>query len=266
MASCTANESSLVMTALGKSIFNYFFSTAMFESYSQPGKLYLKELYETCDACCMAFSSLLLSYDPKKDTLSWKMMQPEFKQFHLPKYISSLFEQDDESTDSPPTGRFAFIMQLYDYNQHMRNNPLPEKCFTWLDMVSNPNAGALLELNKRGLLNGRILTAAVAAMTYSCVSMYMACGDSPSQLDLPNFFIIILLHVVASIDKIHREVHLSLQDVRIALEYYMEPLDKQKHSLKMLLKLKERLVQEEDKDIGGEFTDSGEIQVREKRQ
>ena len=268
VASCTAHESSLVLTALGRSIFSYFLSTALFESYSQPGKIFLKELYDNCDACCMALSSLLLSYDSKTDTLSWKMMQPEFTQYHLPKYLKSLFEQDDEDTDSPPTGRFAFIMQLYDHTQPVRKNPLPDKCLTWLDMVSNLNSGALKELEKRGLLKGRILTAAIAAMMYSCVSIYMASGDSPSQLSSPNLFVILLLHVIASVDKIH-EVQMSLddqisfEDIRIALEYYIEPLNKEKRfPLKMLLKLKRRIIQEEEKNIEGEFTDSGEIQVR----
>ena len=257
LTACSANETSMVMTALGKSIFSYFLSTSLFESYSQPGALYLKELYGSCNDCCMAFSSLLLSYDPERDSLEWKMMQPELKQFHLPDYLKSLFNEDEEGTDSPPTGRFVFLLQLYDYNNGVKGNPVPEKCSTWLDMVSNPNKGALCELAKRGLLQGRIVTAAISAMTYSVASIYLASENTPSKLSSPNFFIILLLHVIASVDKI-RDIELSPKDVRIALDYYMEALARKKVSVKKLLKLNKRIVQNEE---GEEFTDSGEIQV-----
>ncbi len=260
MTACTANETSVVVSALGRSIFCYFLSTALFESYSQPGKLFLKELYETCDACCMAFSSLLLSYDPRHETLGWKMMQPELIQYNLPHFLKSLFDHEEESTDGAPVGRFAFLLSLYDYSIALPKNPIPQKCLTWLDMVSNPNCGALYELGRRNLLEGRILTAVVATMTYSVVSLYQASNDTSAKLSSPNIFIVMFLQVVASVNKI-REFEISHRDVIIALEYYLEALSKQKISSKALLKFRQRLLLEEQKIIGEEFTDSGEIQV-----
>ena len=262
LTSCTANESSMVVSALGKSIFNHFLTSSMLNSYSQIGKIYVKQLYEDSDACCMAFSALLLSYDSKHGLLKWSMMQPEWKQYYLPDYLRSLYAEEEslEETDSGAVGagRFEFILKLYNYEQKLKKNTVPAKCLQWLDTVSDPNKGPLLELEKREALWGRILTAAIASMMYSVASIFIACEDHDLKVNEPNIFIISLLHVVAAVDKIHQDLPLTSDDVRVALDYYIEALNKHKVSLKPLMKLRNKIVQQEE---GEEATDSCEVDV-----
>ena len=246
--SCTANEASLVVTALGQSIFNYFFCSNLFKSYAQPGKLPIKEIYENCDACCMAFSSLLLSYDSTEDVLKWRMMQPEFKYYQLTAFVQSFFDSE-EQTDAAAPGRFSFVLEYYDFTRHTKKRqPIEDKCLSWLQTASC-SEGALAELEKRELLNGPILSAAVASMMYSVASIFIAC-DQENVTD-PNIFIIAFIHVLAAIDNIHRDLEISRNDLKLGLEYYVDVLRKHKIPPGRLNKLYTKIVE------GEEGTDSG---------
>ena len=247
-ASCTANEASLVVTALGQSIFNYFFCSNLFKSYAQPGKLPIKEIYENCDACCMAFSSLLLSYVSREDVLTWRMMQPEFKYYQLTAFVQSYFDSEEEQTDSAAPGRFSFVLEYYDFSRHTKKiQPIEDKCLPWLQTAAS-SEGALAELEKRELLNGPILSAALASMMYSVASIFIAC-DQENITD-PNIFIIAFIHVLAAVDNIHRDFEISRNDLKLGLEYYVDVLRKHKIPPGRLNKLYTKIVGEEATDSG----------------
>ena len=267
--SCTANESSLVVNALDHSIFNYFLTSCLFNSNSQPGQLKIKTVYEDCNACCMAFSSLLLSYKAENDLLKWSMIQPEFKYFQLPRYLQSLYQEEREETDTGPPGRFQVVTEYYKFQKKgSRQQPpvLADKSLAWLETVSQPE-GALFELHNRRLLVGRLLSAAIASMMYSMASIFIACNQD-NIADI-NVFIVSFIHVIAAVDRVHQNLHLTRRDLMLALEYYFDALRRNKINagdLKSLYKCivndiaTEQLHAASSPEKGGqEFTSSGEM-------
>ena len=273
--SCTANESSLVVTSMGHSIFNYFLTSSLFNSYSQPGQLLIKAVYEDCDACCMAFSSLLVSYEARMGLLKWSMMQPEFKFFELPRYLQSLFQDEPEDTDggieetdAGPPGRFQFAIEYYKFPKRgskQRSPVLADKSLAWLEIASKPG-GALFELHDRHLVVGRLLSAAIASMMYSMASIFIACNQY--NITDTNVFIISFIHVIAAVDRVHKDIDLTRYDLKLALEYYCDPLRRHKIKHGELTGLYNRIVNDiateqlqaasSPENEGQEFTDSGE--------
>ena len=240
--SCTANETSLVVNALGHSIFNYFLTSCLFNSNSQPGQLKIKAAYEDCNACCVAFSSLLLSHKVENDLLKWTKIQPEFKYFQLSRYFQSLYQEEHEETDTGPPHRFQFVSEYYKFQKKgSREQPpdLADNSLVWLETVSQPG-GALFELHDRQFLVGQLLSAAIASMTYSMASIFIACNQD-NITDI-NVFIVSFLHVIAAVDRVHQNLELTRRDLRLALEYYCDALRRQEINVGELKSLYKRIV------------------------
>lgn len=253
ISSRTANESSLIVPALGMTYFSFFFSTL--NNHCDPGRIRVSDLYQSCNVCCMAFSSLILSYDQVTQTLRMNTTLPDYKQYQLPSYLRSLYgeQEDEESTDS---GRFHFLFKQYDSSQ----NPIdiPDKCLAWLDTISDLNSGLLCELKEKGLLQGKMIIAAIATMTYS-VALNMSClldnKLTPSRISSRNAFVITLLYVISTVEK-HQSVSITPSDVCMIIDYYIEALNVKKISTKDVRKLKS-LIQQTQQQSAIEETDSG---------
>ena len=228
LTSCTADESSLVVSAIGHSIFNYFLTRVMFGNPSvYSGCLPIKDVYEECNVCCQAFSSLLLSYSAREDMLKWKMQQPEMKYYQVNEFVNSLFS-DEEETDAEPN-RFHFAMKYYNFEKCvLKKRPIDDKIMAWMETTST----ALLELCTRGFLDGPLRGACVASMMYSIASLFLALKQP--DLAEPNVFLVAFIHVAATIDRIHQNLILSKKDLRVALEYYASVLNTHKVKYKDL--------------------------------
>ena len=240
--SCTENETSVVVNALGHSIFNYFLTSCLLNSNSQPGQLMIKAVYEDCNACCMAFSSLLLSHQTANDVLKWRMMQPEFTYFELSRYLPSLYQEEHEETDTGPPGRFQFVNEYYEFQKKgSKQQPpvLTDKALNWLATVSQ-EGGALFELHNRQLLVGQLLSAAIASMMYSMASIFIVCNQD--NKDDINVFIVSFYHVIAAVDRVHQNLELTRHDLRLALECYCDALRRQEINAGELRSLYKRIV------------------------
>lgn len=235
LTSCTAHESSLVITTLGHSIFNFALGTSLYNNTAvQHGRLAIKEVYESCEKCCIAMSSLLIGYDKNTKELKWKTMQPEFKGYQLNGFIQSLLEESDEQTDLG-VGRFEFALKYYHFkSKGGKSIVIPDKCQAWLEIVSQSN-GPLEELKGLELLNGSLLRSVVASMVYSMASFFVAC--QLPEISTSNAFIVAFLHVTAAVDSVHREVELTLEDILEGLQYYNHVLVKQGIKSKEIRKL-----------------------------
>lgn len=253
--SCTAFESSLVVTSLGHSIFNYFLSFSLFNSYdSQNGRLAIKNVFENCDLYCIAFSSLLVSYDSNLQLLKWNMMQPEFKYFQLTPYLQSLFEESDEEVDAGEPGRFAFALKYYNFAKKSIVI-IPDKCQGWLEVVSGTD-GPLATLVKADLLEGALLSAAIGSMMYSMASIFVACGQP--DISNRNVFMVAFIHVIAAIDRVLQGVAVTGRDMKLSIEYYFSVLEKHKIKSGELKKLYNSVCADVRKYEGEESIDSGE--------
>ena len=103
LTSCTADESSLVVSVIRHSVLNYFLTSVMLANPSvYSGCLPIQDVYKECNVCCQAFSSLLLSYSAQEDMLKWMMQQPEMKYYQVNEFINSLFSSTEEETDAQP--------------------------------------------------------------------------------------------------------------------------------------------------------------------
>lgn len=256
MSSRTANASSVIVPVLGMTFFSYFFSFLTLQKFAEPGKIHLCDLYECCNVYCMAFSSLILSYDPVSGTLSMDTRKPDYKQYHLPSYLQSLYGEppDEESTDS---GRFLMLCKHFNFSQ--KRIDIPDKCLAWLEVVSNSNDGPLYELNQMGVLHGPMITAAIAAMTYS-MALNMSCLDklSPSQISSRNAFIITFLHVTSALEKHVASVgDITCSDVRVVIDCYAKALGVHEISTKDIMRLKMLIQQTETMATVEETIDSG---------
>lgn len=257
ITSCSANESSLVISSLGHSIFNFFLTSIMFNSpLAQHGRLPLRDIFEECYQLCAALSSLLISYKPD-GTLKWGTMQPSLKYFELTAYVNSLFASDEmEAVDSAGPHRFQFVLSYYNLSFKPSKYPIHDKCHAWLETVAHPE-GPLSVLKSHNFLADKVLSAALYAMLYSVASILVACGQS--HVADPNLFIILFIHVCAYIDRIHTEFTPSLADLRIGIEYYYDTLRKNKIKSHALLSLYGKVVNDEATLQMSESTDSGEM-------
>lgn len=236
LTSCTAHESSLVVTTLGHSVFNYALGNSLYNNtIAQNGRLPIKEVYENCEKCCVALSSLLIAYDQKTKALKWKTMQPEFKGYRLNAFVQSLLDESDSDQTDLGIGRFEFILKYYQFkSKGGKSVVIPDKCQAWLEIVSQPT-GPLEELKALDLLDGNLLKSVVASMVYSMASFFVACNLP--EIATRNAFIVAFLHVTAAIDSVHRAVELSLHDMVEGLQYYSHVLTKHKIKSKELSKL-----------------------------
>jgi hypothetical protein len=263
LSACTAYQSSIVVTSLGHSTFNYFLSLCLFNSTdSQSGQLAIGDIYKECNACCIAFSSLLVSYDAKSKQLKWSAMQPVFKYFQLTAFIWSLFEESEDEIDAAETGRFQFVLDYY-FRHKKHSVVIPDTCQAWLEDVSGPG-GALQELHKRQLLEGRLLTATICSMICSMASIFIA-HKTPHISDR-NVFIVAFVHVLAAIDRVTKDLTVTKLDLKLGIEYYFHAL--QKHNifageLTLLHNVVKKSIKEEEEKLLGysESTDSGEDDI-----
>lgn len=258
LTSCTADEASLVVSAVGHSIFNFFLTSVMHSNPSvYSGFLPINDVYEECNTCCQAFSSLLLSYDSRQDVLKWKMQQPEMKYFQVNEFVDSMFSSGEEETDAAEPNRLQFVMKYYNFEKCvLKKKPIDDKIMAWLEITRT----ALLELCTRGFLdNLHIRSACIASMMYSVASLFLALKQP--ELAEPNVFLIAFIHVAATIDHVHQELSLSKKDLKVALEYYASVLGSHKVKYKDLNTLYRSIVKDivnEEMDIikGEEATDS----------
>lgn len=267
ISACTANESSLVLGPLGHSIFTYFLAEAIARLTSHPGQLPVCDIFKECQICSVALSSLLISYDPTSG-LSWSTMQPQMRVWDLKSVVMELMGEGPDQPDAVVLGRFNFAVQLYDKSKSIPS--LDDKTYAWFETLSDSN-GPLMELEKRHILEGRILDAALCSIMYSVASIEMACN--PANVGNPNLFLVAFMHAVATLDLMKHGVEFNENQFVQSWGFYRDVIIRNKVNDEGLRQLLYKLKRKEKGNVisgeknvisqpgggGEEFTDSDEV-------
>ena len=264
MASCTANEVSVIIGTLGNSIFCYFLAHSISTTHSSPGQFPIQRIFDKCKKLSIALSSLLLSYE-KTSGLHWRTMQPELTHSTLSETVLQFTGEgsEDEQVDAGIM-RFNYATELYDFAGGREGvSRLDQKCLTWLEMTYSDSNGGLVQLKEEGVLGrDRCLTDTVlCCMLRSVASIQLACDQS--TVATPNLYITSYMHVVAAIDIVQCGAQFQEREFALGLAYYldclllsglnMQPLKQIYHRL--LGNLRAKLAAKTEK----EMTDSGDM-------
>lgn len=206
ISACTANEASLVLGPLGHSIFTYFLSYAIKKMVRNGGELPITRVFNECQVCSESLSSLLVSY--KSDIgLKWGTMQPQLGVNNISTAVKVIMGEDTDEIDAAAEiGRFQYAQELYDRRKPI--DPLDDKSLAFLDTHCAIVDSALIELEKRHLLKGRVFQTALCSMMYSIASIELACDTRANMTKIrnPNLSITAFIHVIATIDMVHRGI------------------------------------------------------------
>ena len=272
MASCTANEVSVIIGTLGNSIFCYFLAHSISSTRSPPGRFPIRRIYDKCKKLSIALSSLLLSYE-KTTGLHWRTMQPELAHSRLSETVLQ-FTGEGEGGDQIDAGimRFNYATELYDFTAGAGGRggrgkegveKLHEKCLTWLEMSYSDTNGGLVILKEEGVLgNEQCLTDTVlCCMLRSVASIQLACDRS--TVATPNLYITAYMHVVAAIDIVQCGVVCNEREFALGLAYYLDTLLPSGLDTEPLKQLYTRLLANLQAKLaaegGEEMTDSGDL-------
>ena len=250
LSACTANETSLVLASLGHSIFTYFLSNFVSKLSRRSGVLPMKKIFSECQICCECLSSLLVSYS-QEFGLQMKMMQPQIS-------VRNIISDGEDSIDaSVPIDRFRFVQELYD--RSARITPLHDKSMAFLDSLRDSVTGPLFQLQKRGLLRGRVIVSVFCSMMYSVASIELACDDAGTKVRNINLSITAFMNAVSAVDMVHQGVSCDGYTFLLSLMFYKEVMKKNKVDVAGMdaleVKLKERYV------MGEDMTDSNEKDI-----
>ena len=244
--SAISNEvSHITLSLFERPLFPLFFASSLKASSSLRGNIALKPVYDACSQCCLAFSSLLISYSNEKG-LKWSPMQVTLKQFDLKLPFRELLETYEQvDYHEGVVDRFQFVKTYYDYSK--KPVIIHDKCQAWLDDVSSPD-GSLDVLKKYHLFEDQVgQRLLLVSMVYSMGSFFMAC-DERRIISETNTFIVAFVHVLAALDKVYLNIVVDIDDMIVALQCYLDLLNKHRFQVGSLKSLLASLVQEKEQE------------------
>ena len=221
LSACTANEETLVIGALKHSIFTYFLSLAIVKLCKTPGEFPLQAIFNECHTCSKAFSSLMVMYNMVNDTVTVKCMQPQMAVINPKHVMDGVSEGQSRIQSDGEVNRFQYAMELWDCKKPILW--LDEKTIAHISSWVSPN-GALCELDKRKLLDGRVLEAAVCSMMYSVAVIELSCDRSQVRVKNTNLSIVAFHQVAAALDTVVEDLHISQPLFFMAWMVYREAL------------------------------------------
>lgn len=218
LSACTANETSLVLASLGHSIFTHFLSYFIAKFSKSTGVLPMKKIFSECQVCCECLSSLLVSYS-RESGLQLKRMQPQIS-------VRNIVSDGEDSIDAAavPIGRFQFVQDFYD--RLTRIAPLHDKSMAYLDSLKDPDFGPLVQLERRGLLRGRVIVSVFCSMMYSIASFELACDNTGTKVKNINLSITAFMNAVSTIDMVHQGVECDGYTFLLSWLFYKEVMKK----------------------------------------
>ena len=237
MASCTANETSVVVGSLGNSIFCYFLDHAIRSAEFSVGQFPIELIYDKARKLSMALSSLLISYD-RNTGLSWKTMQPELAYSTIRTRVIEMSGEGEEQTDVA-VDRFRYATMLY--NKTKPIDTLDDKCLAWIEMAYSRN-GQLRELQVEKMLIAEkcLMDTVLCSMMYSIAAIQLACH--PETVANSNLCITAFMYVVAAIDMVQPGIEFKEREFALALGYYRYALEKAGISTQIFTSLFHQLV------------------------
>lgn len=224
LSACTANETSLVLGSLGHSIFTFFLSHFIQKLGRTHGHLPMKEIFSECQVCCECLSSMLVMYS-EESGLQMKVMQPQFS-------VRNIVSDGEDFVDAAvgedfvdaAVGRFQFVLELY--SRKLKKDPLDDKSMAYLDSLKSMNNGPLLELGRRGLLDGKVILSVVCSIMYSLASIEVACDSSRVKVKNINLSITAFIQTAATIDMVKHGVEFDVGTFLLSWLFYKEVMKK----------------------------------------
>ena len=220
MCGCAARERCMSIDALGYSIFTFFLLHYLVR-HSCKGQFAIQEAMEEITELCLSFSSLIVTYNHKKDRLLFGRMNPSL-------HILTVCK-----TDVTDSSRYWLLYSLYKHGP----KPLPHpEINRWLK--SKRVQFALLNLPSSGkvpLYGERLNDGIFCAMLYSVASMQVAYDKT--HLKERNFFVAIAVNVLELMHLVFSKREVSVLQLIRGLRHYLQPLKEARIDVQFLEKL-----------------------------
>ena len=257
MASCTANETSMVIGSLGNSIFCYFLDHAIRSAEFSVGQFPIEVIYNKARKLSMALSSLLVNYD-RSSGLSWKTMQPELAYSAIRTRVIEMSGKGEDQTDAT-VDRFRYATMLYDNTKPI--DTLDDKCLAWIEMAYSKN-GQLRELQEEKMLIAEkcLMDTVLCSMMYSIAAIQLACH--PETAANSNLCITAFMYVAAAIDVVQPGIDFQEREFALALGYYRHVLKKAGKSTQVFTSLFDQLISNLKERIALESSPPDQVSVR----
>ena len=227
LSACTANQSSVIIASLGASIFTFFLSHAI-STLCKSGKpnsveFPLKTIFSECHVCSKALSSLIIT---SSETNGIRVMEtePTVAVVYPNSEIAAKGERRNRiESDFSEVKGFQYAHELYDHTSGAPLLPVDEKTRSMIRVWHSPN-GPLHELNKRHLLRGQLLNAALCSMMHSIATIELSCDASHSKVTEVNFSITAFIQVATALSEIVKDLVIPNHIFFQSWLYYLKAL------------------------------------------
>ena len=228
-------ETSLVVNSLGYTIFTYFLRFALHRVQPAPGSLLLSEVFEECKLCAEAFSSIIIRYDKEFGFLRFSNFSPSLITAYDPQDPMHLIQACDPSFHE----RTVFVWMYY---QHQEDEMQPVYMLhrittEWLDSLTSFQSSPLQILEQKNFLEAEdcMLLVVITLLIRSIASIELACNND--NVADPNLFLLTFLVVMATLDRTHQNIEVTLYHLMEAAVYYAKALIESGVDATQILKL-----------------------------
>ena len=263
LAATSANDTSLAINSLGYSIFSYFLRFAIDKVQQSPGVLPLVDIFEECQLCCEAFSSLIIRYD-KKLGLTFGRFRPSMAAYDPQSALDNVVLPDEQSAAVPHEGKTAFVFKYFQPRKD-KTKPSPQlhalTC-DWLESLTKLDPNPLMVLEERDLFDsgfdfeGRVLTAVITLLIHSVASIEVVHDNI--NITNPNLFLIAFVEVMATLNRAQHNIKITPQHLLNSLPYYVNALAKRELDCSELVVLYEKLIS----DVSSAQLDAVQVRIK----
>ena len=269
LAAGSANETSLAINSLGYTIFTYFLRFALDKVQPVPGALPLSDMFDECQLCAEALSSIIIRRD-EQFGLRFSKFTPSLTAF------DPQVQVDDVGVESTDGGmmldeesligkeKTAFVWKYYKPREDKTKPPSVLHTITvdWLESLHTIQPSPLQILEDRDLLEGgydtegRILAATITLLIHSIASIELVYNNA--NVANPNLFLLAFVEVMATLDRAHHNIRVTPHHLTQAALYYAEALKRSNVDPTEIVKLYIQVV----RDVSSAEFDALEVSKR----
>jgi len=220
MCACSSIEECTAISALGHSIFTYFFLSYL-ERHKCEGAFAITQAMKEITELCANFSSLIVTYNDELGSLFVSEMHPTLEALDLDVVDVCC---DMNETDSP---KFGLLISLYDKLVKSRPHVQVDR---WLRSPAVQKC--LLTLTSKTSFTETLQEGVVCAMLYSVASIQLKQDSTP--LTERNFFVTMTISVLGAIGCAYPEINISIHQLINSLKHYRQPLSRAKVNVHLL--------------------------------
>ena len=256
LAAGSAKESSLAINSLGYTIFTYFLKFALDQVQPTPGALPLSDIFDECQLCAEALSSIVIRRDEQFGGLKFSKFKPSLTAF------DPQVQVDDAGVESCDGGmmldeesligkeKTAFVWKYYKPREDKTKPPSVLHTITvdWLESLHTIQPSPLQILEDRDLLEGgydtegRILAATITLLIHSIASIELVYNNE--NVANPNLFLLAFVEVMATLDRAHHNIRVTPHHLTQAALFYAEALKRSKVDPTEIIKLYMQVVKD----------------------